>query len=69
MRYRKLGNTGLTVSEISFGTIPILQGSVPVLPDYFNLTDSQALDVMEQAFRLGCNLYDTAIVPEYQDGN
>ena len=46
MRYRKLGNTGLTVSEISFGTIPILQGSVPVLPDYFNLTDSQALDVM-----------------------
>ena len=67
MRYRKLGNTGLTVSEISFGTIPILQGSVPVLPDYFNLTDSQALDVMEQAFRLGCNLYDTAIVPEYGD--
>lgn len=67
MRYRKLGNTGLTVSEISFGTIPILQGSVPVLPDYFNLTDSQALDVMERAFRLGCNLYDTAIVPEYGD--
>ena len=34
MRYRKLGNTGLTVSEISFGTIPILQGSVPVLPAF-----------------------------------
>ena len=24
MYYRKLGNTGLEVSEISFGTIPIL---------------------------------------------
>lgn len=67
MRYRKLGNTGLTVSEISFGTIPILRGSVPVLPDYFNLTDSQAMDVMGRAFGLGCNLYDTAIVPEYGD--
>lgn len=26
MHYRKLGNTGLLVSEISFGTIPVLQG-------------------------------------------
>lgn len=34
MYYRKLGNTGLEVSEISFGTIPILQGNIPVLPDY-----------------------------------
>ena len=67
MRYRKLGRTGLMVSEIGFGTIPILQGSVPVLPDYFNLNDEQALEVMNDAFRLGCNLYDTAIVPEYGD--
>lgn len=67
MRYRKLGNTGLTVSEIGFGTIPILSGSVPVLPDYFNLTDDQAVAVMEHGFRLGCNLFDTAIVPEYGD--
>ena len=29
MRYRKLGNTGLTVSEISFGTIPILRRCRP----------------------------------------
>ena len=36
MRYRKLGNTGLWVSELGFGTIPILSGSVPVLPDYYN---------------------------------
>ena len=67
MKYRKLGHTGLMVSEVSFGTIPILQGSVPVLPDYFNLDEKEALAVMEHAFRLGCNLYDTAIVPEYGD--
>ncbi len=67
MYYRKLGQTGLMVSEISFGTIPILQGSVPVLPAYFNLSEEQALEVMEHAFRLGCNLYDTAIFPEYGD--
>lgn len=67
MRYRKLGSTGLMVSEVGFGTIPVLQGSVPVLPEHFNLTDEQAVAVMDYAFELGCNLYDTAIVPEYGD--
>ncbi len=67
MRYRKLGRTGLMVSEVGFGTIPVLRGSVPVLPKYYNLTDEQALAVMGHAFDLGCNLYDTAIVPEYGD--
>ena len=67
MRYRRLGNTGLMVSEISFGTIPVLQGSVPVLPDYYNLDEEEALAVMGHALSLGCNLFDTAIVPEYGD--
>ena len=67
MKYRKLGCTGLTVSEVGFGTISILQGSVLVLPEYFDLDETAALTVLEQAFRLGCNLYDTAIVPEYGD--
>ena len=67
MYYRKLGNTGLVISEISFGTIPVLQGSVPVLPDYYNLSEEEALAVMEHALTLGCNLFDTAIVPEYGD--
>ena len=62
MNYRNLGNTGLWVSEVAFGTIPILAGNIPVLPAYFNLSE-----VMEEAFSLGCNLYDTAIVPEYGD--
>lgn len=67
MKYRRLGNTGLKVSEIGFGTIPVLQGNIPVLPYYFNLDEKEALAVMEHAFRMGCNLYDTAIVPEYGD--
>ena len=67
MYYRKLGNTGLVISEISFGTIPVLQGNVPVLPDYYNLSEEEALAVMEHALTLGCNLFDTAIVPEYGD--
>lgn len=67
MRKRKLGKTGLMVSEIGFGTIPILKGNVPVLPEYYNLEEAEALLVMEAAFQRGCNLYDTAIVPEYGD--
>lgn len=67
MRYRRLGNTGLMVSEVSFGTIPILKGSVPVLPDYYNLEDDKAIEVMNYAYKKGVNLYDTAIVPEYGD--
>lgn len=67
MYYRKLGKTGLSISEIGFGTIPILKGKVPVLPDYYDLEEEEALAVMEHAFRLGCNLYDTAVVPEYGD--
>lgn len=67
MKYRRLGNTSLMVSEISFGTIPVLQGNVPVLPEYYNLSDKEAIDVMHYAFQKGCNLFDTAIVPEYGD--
>lgn len=67
MRYRQLGNTGIHVSEISFGTIPLLRGSIPVLPACYNLDDRTAISIMDYAFRAGCNLYDTAIVPEYGD--
>ncbi len=67
MRYRRLGRTGLWVSEVGFGTIPILAGDIPVLPDYYNLTDGQALALLHRALAQGCNLFDTAIVPEYGD--
>lgn len=67
MRYRKLGNTGLSVSEIGFGTIPILSGNVPVLPEYFSPDTDEAVRIMKHAFELGCNFYDTAVSEEYGD--
>lgn len=67
MRYRELGNTGLTVSEIGFGTIPILSGNVPVLPDYYSPALDEAVEIMMHAYRMGCNFYDTAIPEEYGD--
>lgn len=67
MRYRKLGKTGLCVSELGFGTIPILSGSVPVLPEYFSPDVPTAVDIMKRAFELGCNFYDTAVPEEYGD--
>ncbi len=67
MRFRSLGETGLKVSEVSFGTIPILSGNVPVLPNYYSPNDETAIAIMQHAWELGCNLFDTAIVPEYGD--
>jgi len=67
MRYRNLGNTGLIVSEIGFGTIPILSGNIPVLPSYYSPNTELAVSIMQYAFDKGCNLYDTAIIPEYGD--
>lgn len=67
MKYRRLGNTDLFVSEVGFGTIPILKGHVKVLPHYYNCDDDQAISIMEYAYHLGCNIFDTAIVPEYGD--
>lgn len=67
MRYRKLGDTGLVVSEIGFGTIPILSGEVPVLPQYYSPDTDTAVSIMRHAYEMGCNLFDTAIVDEYGD--
>lgn len=67
MQYRKLGNTGLYVSELGFGTIPILKGAIPVLPKYYNLETDEAIALLQYAWDLGCNFFDTAIVPEYGD--
>lgn len=67
MRYRKLGDTDLVVSEIGFGTIPILSGNVPVLPQYYSPDTDTAVSIMRHAYEMGCNLFDTAIVEEYGD--
>ena len=67
MRYRELGKTGLKVSELGFGTIPILSGHVPVLPKFFSPDTETAVAIMRKAFDYGCNFYDTAIPEEYGD--
>lgn len=67
MRYRTLGKTGLRVSELGFGTIPILSGSVPVLPKFYSPDHETAVAIMRKAFDHGCNFYDTAILEEYGD--
>ncbi|MCR5685567.1 MAG: aldo/keto reductase [Lachnospiraceae bacterium] len=67
MRYRKLGKTGLTVSELGFGTIPVLSGHVPVLPKFYSPDTGTAVAIMKKAFDHGCNLFDTAIPEEYGD--
>ena len=67
MRYRELGKTGLKISEIGFGTIPILSGHVPVLPQYFSPDTETAVAIMRKAYDMGCNFYDTAIPEEYGD--
>jgi predicted aldo/keto reductase-like oxidoreductase len=67
MRYRELGKTGLKVSELGFGTIPVLSGHVPVLPQYFSPDTDTAVAIMRKAYDHGCNFYDTAIPEEYGD--
>ena len=67
MRYRELGRTGLKISELGFGTIPILSGHVPVLPRFFSPDAETAVAIMRKAFDYGCNFYDTAILEEYGD--
>jgi len=49
MEYKKLGRTGLTVSELGFGGIPILR-----------LETQEAGRVLKRAFDRGITLYDTA---------
>ena len=56
MHYRRLGRTGLMVSEVGFGGWPIggqMWGSVE---------DEESLAALQRAFDLGVNFYDTADV-------
>jgi len=53
MKYRKLGNTGLNVSEISLGSWTTYGGSVD---------ERDAIAIIRRAFDLGINLFDTADV-------
>lgn len=59
MRYRALGNTGLQISEIAFGTAAP-SGLMTIEPN------DEQFKVMKRAVELGINYFDTA--PDYGDG-
>ncbi len=48
MKYRKLGSTGMMVSQVGFGGIPIM-----------GVSEKQAIKVLRRAFDLGVNFVDT----------
>ncbi|MGI9149719.1 MAG: aldo/keto reductase [Chloroflexota bacterium] len=60
MQYRKLGNTGLTVSAIGFGCWEM--GN----PDYGRSDDQEMIAAVHRAIDLGVTLFDTA--PNYGFG-
>lgn len=55
-----IGNTGLSVNPIGFGCAPI------GLSMFGELTETQAVEVLQRAFQQGINLFDTA--PSYGNG-
>jgi aryl-alcohol dehydrogenase-like predicted oxidoreductase len=60
MRYRSLGSTGLTVSEIGFGAWAI--GGNKFGNSYGETQDDVSLAALHRAYDLGCTFFDTADV-------
>jgi aryl-alcohol dehydrogenase-like predicted oxidoreductase len=61
VRYRRLGRTGLEVSEIGFGAWGIGQD------DWIGAKDDESLRALHRAIELGVNFIDTALM--YGDGH
>lgn len=62
IKYRKLGNTGFDVSEISFGTWQI--GG----KRWHGPSDSESVKLLQESRELGVNLFDVAVVyGQYKD--
>jgi len=61
MHYRRLGSTGLRVSEIGFGAWGI-GGATPQATSYGQTDDQVSLNALESALDLGINFYDTSNV-------
>lgn len=61
MRYRRLGRTGLFVSEISLGTVELgLNYGIPVGSEHLRPTEAEAARLLNRALDLGINFIDTA---------
>jgi 1-deoxyxylulose-5-phosphate synthase len=61
MNYRRLGRTGLQVSEIGLGTVELgLDYGVPVAGEHLRPPEEQAGRLLNRALDLGVNFIDTA---------
>ncbi len=61
MNYRRLGRTGLQVSEISLGTVELgLDYGVPVAGEHLRPAEAEAARLLNRALDLGVNFIDTA---------
>jgi aryl-alcohol dehydrogenase-like predicted oxidoreductase len=61
MRYRRLGRTGLQISEVGFGAWGIGQGQ------WVGADDRESLEALDRAIGYGVNFIDTALA--YGDGH
>jgi aryl-alcohol dehydrogenase-like predicted oxidoreductase len=60
VKYRKLGKTGIEVSEVGFGCWPI--GGNKYGNSYGFVDDNESIKAVKKAVDLGCNYFDTADV-------
>ena len=61
MNYRRLGRTGLLVSEISLGTVELgMNYGIPVEGEHLRPPESEAARLLNRALDLGVNFIDTA---------
>lgn len=60
MKYRKLGNTGISLSEVGFGTWQL--GGI----SWVSPSDQECRDLLNEAFDAGVNLFDVS--PSYGNG-
>ena len=61
MRKRKLGNTGINVSEVSFGCVEIgMPYGIGIERASDMLSEEEAIDLLQAALDAGVNFFDTA---------
>jgi len=62
MKYRKFGNTDLSISEVGFGAWaiggPAMAGDIPI--GWGDINDKTSIKALEKSLDLGINFYDTA---------
>jgi aryl-alcohol dehydrogenase-like predicted oxidoreductase len=61
MKYRRLGRSGIQVSEIGFGTWGV-GGRTPGVASYGDTDDAVSLAALRRALELGITFYDTASI-------